>query len=255
MRSCAKSRGMTLVELIITIAIFGGFSLLLTVLVIGAIRNYSRGRAYQAVRTQTSELVKKISDDIKMAYTPPTLGSGSWVPSGVIVPNPYGFNNGSTSGDVGNGISDNRVVLIAPGEDIEQFNVSDPAHMKFVEYNYVVENNIKRVRRNIYTVNKDTTQERYGNYKRSGTRWLLTNPVPETTTTRSDIVIDLTEPFDEIWFQVKRPVLPLPGELAYGTTYDRHMMEVVAKMTRYVRGDKKLPIYHEERTQVQTKIK
>lgn len=251
----AKSRGMTLIELIITIAIFGGFSLLLTVMVIGAIRNYSRGRVYQAVRTQTNDLVKKMADDIKVAYAPPTLGTGAWVPSGVILPNPYGFANTSTTGDIGTGIGDNRVVVIVPGEDIERLDVSNPAKLKFVDYVYVVENNVKRIRRNTYDINVNSTLEQYGNYKKSGTRWLLMDPLPEATASRSDIVLELSEPDDVIWFQVKRPSIPLPGELSYGTTYDRNLVEVIARMTRYVRGDTKLPIFHEERTQVQTKVK
>ena len=264
MRFRAKSRGMTLIELIITIAIFGGFSLLLTVLVIGAIRNYSRGRAYQAVRSQTSDLVKKIADDIKMAYTPPTLGTGSWVPSGVIVPNPYGYVNSSTTGDIGTGIADDRVVMFVPREDIEKFDINDPMQnagsgtpqLKFVEYTYVVENNVKRIRRNTYSIPKPGATETYGNYKRDGTtRWLLLSPTLADTIDRSDVILELPDAEDEVWFQVKRPVLPLPGELAYGTTYDRHMLEVTARMTRYVRGDKKLPIFHEEKTQVQTKVK
>ncbi len=270
MRSKLKTIGFTLVELIITIAIFGGFTLLLTVLIIGAMRNYSRGRVYQDTREQTSFLSRKISDDIRLAYPPPKLGTLSSntlnIPSGVALPNPYGDVNSSVTGDIGTGIGDNRVVMFYPTVDADTFDINDPmknnsalpAQLKFVEYVTVTESGIKRVRRNIYTIPKPGTGEQYGPYKK-GTQnhWLITNNTIGTLE-RSDVIAELKDTNDDIWFQVKRPQGPKypnaeqPG--LYNTLYDRNLLEVSTRMTRYVKGDKGLPIAHEEKGQVQIRV-
>ena len=261
MKSSSKSRGLTLVELIITIAIFGGFTLLLTVLVINSIRGYQRGRVYQAVREQTSTMVKKMAEDIKLAYPPPTLGTGSWIPSGIALPNPYGTANSNANGDIGNGIGQNRVVIFSPKDNLDEFDIENPMkngesgeqQLKFVEYVFANESNVKRIRRNTYTIPKPGTTSTYGPYKRSGSQWLITSQSMGTLE-RSEIILELTDPNDEIWFQVESPKLIDP-ELAYGTTYDRHLLEITARMTRYVQGNKNIPIVHEEKTQVQTSVK
>lgn len=269
MRTKMKPMGFTLVELIVTIAIFGGFTLLLTVLVIGGIRNYQRGQIYRDTRIQTSQLVKKMTDDIRLSYPPPKLGtitSGTLnIPSGVAIPNPYGDNT-SVQGDIGNGTGDNRLVMFYPTVDAGvidindpmQNNSSNPAQLKFVEYIRVVESGVTRVRRNIYTIPKPGTGEQYGPY-RKGTlnHWLITN-TNLGTLERSDVILELPDKLDEVWFRIQRPNGPnfplreQPG--FYDTLYDRHLLEVVARMTRYVQGDQKKPIKHEEKGQSQIRV-
>jgi len=166
-----KSSGMSLMEVIITVIVFGVFSLIVTVLVISAMRQYTRGKMMQDVRLKVNTAMRMMVDDIGKAYTLQTLGTGSWVPSGVILPNPYG-DVGATTGDVGSGRSTNRLIIVVPAVDTHTIDITDPVgqgQMRFVEY--VVQSGDKRVLyRNVYDI--AITGGSYNGYARSGTKWM-----------------------------------------------------------------------------------
>ncbi|MCD4782352.1 MAG: type II secretion system GspH family protein [Candidatus Eremiobacteraeota bacterium] len=248
-----KCSGMTLLEIVVTVLVFSVFSLIVTMLVISALRNYTRGQMMQDVRLKTNTAMRMMVDDIGKAYTLQTLGAGTWVPSGVILPNPYG--DIGITGDDGNGKSTDRLIVVIPSVDTFTIDITDPVgegQMRFVEY--IVQSGDKKVLfRNVYTV--AISGGSYNGYGRSGEKWMPVGGLYlPSSANPSDRLVELPGINDTITFTVERPELN-PRDPSYNVDYDRHLYELWVKMIEYYRDDINRAVRYEEKTQAKSTVK
>lgn len=248
-----KCSGTSLIEIVITVVVFGIFSLIVTMLVISAMRHYVRGKIMQDVRDKTSMAMRMMVDDIGKAYTLQTLGTGTWVPSGVILPNPYG--DVGTTGDDGNGRSTDRLIIVIPSVDTHTIDITDPVgqgQMRFVEY--VVQSSDKKVLyRNVYTV--AISGDSYNGYGKSSDKWMPVGGFfSPTSANPSDRIVELPGINDTIVFTVQRPQLD-PRDASFNVDYDRHLFELWVKIIEYYKDDTSRPVPYEEKTQAKSTVK
>jgi prepilin-type N-terminal cleavage/methylation domain-containing protein len=253
MKSGFKLKGMSLVEVLITVAVFGIFALLISSLVISAARNYQRGKLMQEVRLKTSTALKMMEEDIRRGVVLQTLGSGSWVPSAVIVPNPYGRDG--IAQKVNEGFSENRLIVVdSTQSDIRKFDVSDPLlDLRFVEYRLT--NTDRTLERRTFDVAVATSGNEYQGYKRDAEQWLAdVSFFDPGSPRRTDVVAQLEGKNDKMYFKVERAKL-LVSDPSFKVTYERHIYTVSVKMTRYMKNDIREPVEYEEQTSVKTVVR
>jgi len=249
MRINLKSKGMSLIELVITIAIFGLFSLLITALVVTALKSYERGQVLQDIRVKISSLVNRIGEDVSQGYTlfNKTSSYGDpWLPSPVLLPNPYDT-TGSAWGEKGEGTSEDRAIMVRSSVNIEDLNLANPVpQLRYIEY-LVPQADKKVVQRKILNITE--TVNGYGGFNRSPNLWLVNNDAYFTSSgniVRTDELFRLPGAYDSVFFKIQR--YTHAAEPDYDNVYDRHLMEITVRMTRYIKGNLRLPITHEETT-------
>ena len=253
MKSGSKIKGMSLVEVLITVAVFGIFALLISSLVISAARNYQRGKLMQDVRLKTGTAMKMMEEDIRRGIVLQTLGSGSWVPSAVLAPNPYGVEG--INQKVDEGYTENKLIVVdSTQSDIRKYDVTDPLlDLRFVEYRLT--NNDRTLERRTFDVATSTSGNEYVGFARTGINWL---PVASFFTTgtprRTDIIAELEGRNDKIYFKIERPKLVVTDP-SYNVKYERHIYTVFVKMTKYIRDDITQPVTYEAQTQVTTAVR
>lgn len=250
---------MSLIEVVITVGVFSIFSLLVTALVVSAARNYQRGKLMHEVRRKTESVLRMMTDDIRRGHVLKTTGSvnwttgsSGWIPSAVLLPNPYG-ETGST-GDLGEGKSKNRLVVVVPAQSIDALDMSNPnTGLRMVEY-LVTEEEPNRIYRRSYLVTE--WGDYYKGYTKMGDKWIVDDTYFTDTTNiqRGDILAELEGAKDLIEFTVERPKLT-QIDTSYGVDYERHLFDVKVKMTRFQRNDTERPISYEEETKVKTTVK
>ncbi|MCE1249082.1 MAG: type II secretion system GspH family protein [Firmicutes bacterium] len=253
MKSQFRKKGMSLLEVLITVAVFGIFALLISSLVISAARNYQRGKLMQEVRLKTSSALKMMEEDIRRGIVLQTLGSGSWVPSAVLAPNPYGRE--SIAQKSNEGWTENRLIVVdSTQSDIKKYDVSDPLlDLRFVEYRLT--NNNKTLERRTFDVATATSGSEYTGFKRDTGQWIpVANFFDAGSPKRTDVIAQLTGRNDVMYFKVDRPKL-LVTDPSYNVTYERHMYNLLVRMTKYIRDDINEPVTYEEVTQVKTVVR
>lgn len=237
-----RKKGMTLVEILISVAILGLLGLLVSSLIINSVRRYTMGKMRQELRQKTHLLITRMQQDIKKAYEIPTRGSGLWIPSAILLPNPYG--NTGAFGDVGNGRSENRLVIsVQPGELHEQ-DVVNP-ELIYVEY-------IVPARKVAYRRTYDITPaiDGYNGFTTGSGVWLIDDTYFTTdNVTKSVVLVQLDGKNDYINFTVQRPRLE-EDDASLGIEYDRYLVSLVVEMVRYYKDNEDHPVKYSEKTDV-----
>lgn len=261
-----KSRGMTLIEILITIGLFSLFATLLTALIVNTSRNYERGKYMQYCRERTSSILRNMRQDIGRSFLLPTVGSGYWIPSPVLLPNPYGDPDppGDASPAVPRslGMSTNRLVLVVSPQDVDQQQIgalvgtgSNNLILRYIEYIVPLYDQSKLLRR-IYTINTPLG-DRYDGFRRVSGKWMVDDSfiVGSSALLREEQELAaLPGTYDNISFTVTRPQLTYK-DWSYGTNYDRHFLKLKVEMERFMNDDKNKPVRYEEQTDVNIAVK
>ncbi len=248
-----RKNGMTLIEVLISVALFGLFGVLVVSLIVASIRNYSDGKLRQDLRQQTSGIINSIREDISKAYLPPTPFSGSWVPSGVILPNPYGVDSLATK-DEGNGRSENRLIICILSLELDDpsLSLNDPVpHLRFVEY-IVPDATPNRLFRRTYSFGH-TSSGYDGFFRNVSMQWVVDDSYFIVGNVNQSVLLaELPGVNDRIEFVIQREPL-ISMDHAYNTTYDRHLFNINCRMTKYNRDDLNAPVTYQEQTKAKIK--
>jgi len=261
------SRGMTLTEIMVAVALFGILSLMVTNLIISSSQSYTMGRERQNLRNSVSYVLQNMKLDISRSYLLPARGGYDSnsnifsnvprIPSPVILPNCYGYDSG-IDGDLGGGRSENRLIMSVPRRSMD-----DPDfYNKLVDYNdgtlrfveYVVPNaQLNTIYRRTYKIRTNSLTG-YDGYRANiaQMKWTLDDSYFKTgagNMISDQIMAQLPGIFDVINFTVQRPQLSSPN-YQYGSTinFDPYHMEINLVMTSYQNDDKSKQYMYEEQT-------
>lgn len=253
MKFNSQKKGMSLIELIIAVAIFGIFSLMVTTMLISAARNYERGKLMGEVRRKTEMSLRYMADDVRRGFILPTLGTVDWttgtrssIASAILLPNPYGDINPLSVGDVGEGKSENRFIVVVPRTFDHPDATIDPVNplpdLRIVEY-IIPGNNSRNLIRRTYAVQESGNA--YVGFAKNANKWLAQGNLGAALT--ESIIADLPGANDAMSFEVQRPLLPegiIDGNSVV-INYDRHVVNIKVSMTRYVQDNLEQPVSYE----------
>jgi hypothetical protein len=241
---------MTLVEVLVSLALFGLFSLLMVSLITSSLRSYARGKCMQEVKAKTSMALRVVQEDISKAYLLPTIAAGSWIPSAILLPNPYGVAS-EAARDEGEGRARNRLVMSISSVEVHQMDVSDPLPvLRFVEY--VVEPERRnRLLRKTYLVKIDY-RSFYGFKRDTMERWMVDDQYfTDGNLLNSSVLVELPGVNDTIDLEIERPRLE-SKDYAFDTLFDRRLFRLKCRMTLYMRDDLNSPVAYEEEAEART---
>lgn len=241
-----KKQGMTLIEILISIALLGLFLLVVTSLIISAVRNTERSKISREQKSMMTQALSSITADVGKGYILPTIGTTSvWVPSAILLPNPYG-DTGTATGDLGNGEARDRIIITVPSVGLDQMNLINPVpNLRYVEYVIPSTQRNTLFRR---TYNITPMPSGYNGFNVTGGKWMADDSYfTPGNVLESAIVAELPGNSDVIEMTIQRPQLP-SMEHSFQTNYDRYLVNIKIKMTSYFRGDPNAPIVYEEET-------
>ncbi len=237
-------KGMTLVEMIITVALFGFFSLLVAYLIINTSKNYNRGKITQELRSQTNMLLDRIVQDIERGVALPTVdggtGGATWIASPVVLPNPYQV-AGSARGDDGSGVARNRLIVTIEAGDVYQATPT----MRFIEY-IVPENQNNVVYRRSYDAKIEGNG--YKGFQPMGNVWLVNDEYFSLENVRESLLItQLPDKLDVITFTITQHLLDSEDPTTH-VKYDPYLFTVEVEMKRFLKRDLNHPVIYKEST-------
>ncbi|MFP4498926.1 MAG: PilW family protein [Vulcanimicrobiota bacterium] len=254
-KSLKRNKGLTLVEIMVATVAFSVFATMLFGFLMTTVNSYSRTKTLAEMRYQVNFALRSMQIDISRSIRPtiPTADNQNWIPSGVLLPNPYNAQDdpvddhvfsyfpdlttidpddancapyASLSVEKSGGISQNRLVMFCAASDVEDQRISDPYdflnQLVFVEY-VVPETAPFQIWKNTYRVNSSVQ-----GFSLTSNYWVITSGVltPSNTTLLAgqDLIAQVPGNYGRIFFEVVRE--NGVTDLAYNTAFDRHFMEI-----------------------------
>jgi prepilin-type N-terminal cleavage/methylation domain-containing protein len=251
-----NKKGMTLLEVIISILLFGILATVLSNMLITSLRNYSKAQTAREIRYQTHSALQTIVSDINRGILLPSIGTATtWVPSSILSPNPYGVTNGSH--DPGNGVSENYLaVSISSGSIRDPFLTANLNNYQVIKY-AVLSSAPNELRRTVYySIPTQTTGFR-GFSLTAARQWLVNDSqLSMNQVLRSDVLIRMPEEDDIVNFKITRPEMTMIERMGnpYGLKYSPNVVNVKIETLRPIPGGG-TKVFYSEQTDVRSMTK
>jgi prepilin-type N-terminal cleavage/methylation domain-containing protein len=244
----AKNRGMTLVEILVSLLLFGILATVTASILLGSLRNYSKAQVSREIRYQTHSALQTIVTDINRGILLPSIGTANtWIPSSILSPNPYGVMNGDH--DPGNGIADNYLAIsISSGSIQAPFLTGSLSNYQIIQY-IVPASAPNQLRRRVY-YNLGTAVNGYVGFSLNSARyWLLSHDqLSSNHLLREDILVKLPDESDRVVLKVSRPEMTLSEKTGnpYGLNYSPNVINVNIQAIRSNPGGQPVVVYNEQ---------
>jgi prepilin-type N-terminal cleavage/methylation domain-containing protein len=247
-----REKGLTIVEILVSIALFGIFSVIAVSFITSSLQSYNRGQVMHKLKNDGSFVLRAMQLDVSRATMLPQLGASSaWVPSAILVPNPYGVSNSSALGDSNTGTSTNRLIVSLNSAPITSPKlIGDVLDYQYIDY--VVKPTEKNKLHRYTFFNLTTAVNGYTGYQTNASgQWLFidSNLSSLMTPPKDEVLIYLPGKNDEIAFSVKRPAMTNVEQAnAFGTKYQQYVVNISITLKSYIKDDIRQKIEYSEQT-------